>query len=110
MIKAFQVTVVSDRDLHVFPGIEHEGKLWFAPKWRTSSDKKTQYLDLLVRFDNLQHKESPRSGAAMYVMTFPVPGAVLEGGAAEGYETLVVPGLKVPRATTQARFLERAGD
>ncbi len=95
MIKAFEVTVLSDDNWHVFPAIEFQGKLWFSPKFRVSPDKQMYKLDLLVRFDNLRNEPAPRSGGTMHLVTDPIPKSVLDGQTTDGHEILVVPDLVV---------------
>lgn len=97
MIKAFNVTVISGDGWFVFPAIELEGKLWFAPKSSPSPDRSTLKLDILVRFDNLKHGPAPGSGGAMHAIFDVLPRTVLEGHATEGFEFLVTPDLVVQR-------------
>ncbi len=92
-VRAFNVTVLSGDRWLIYPAIEYEGGLWFAPKFRMSPDKRLCKLDLLVRFDNLNHGPAPGSGGTMHLISAPIPAPVLDGEPMEGFEIRFVPDL-----------------
>lgn len=83
----FQVYVNVGGRLSKVDGVAFEGKLWLVPFWRDSANKQATMPGLMVRFDTLQYSEFGRQ----YLVSEPLPQAVFDGVATEGFEILRAP-------------------
>lgn len=59
-------------------GLEHEGKLWLVPMWKDELAKGTATPERIIRFDLLVYSKTKIPGIE-YVLTTPIPKAVLDG-------------------------------
>ena len=79
--------------------VEHEGKLWIIPLWFGSPEVRYRWPARIIRIDSLPHTRTQTSPdgrrlPADFVLTYPVPRAVLEGRTSDGYEVVEQPDIK----------------
>lgn len=99
MLKAL---VGTDAGFLMLETVEYQGGRWLVPHWLADHARGVRIPIRIVRMDSLEH-QAVQFGEAAFVLSSPVPKAVLDGVAREvagvRYEVVESPDIQVPLTT-----------
>lgn len=87
-IKQFKVAVAVENTVQTIDGLEFDGKLWLVSMWGDYPKEKISKPMRMIRFDLLEHSALQNPNPHHFVLTHPIPKAVLDGQSSDGYEIL----------------------
>ncbi len=81
--------------------IEYEGKMWLVPHWLESPAQGWKTPTRIVCLDGLPHQKTPGSPFGDFVLTYPIPKALLLSGQVPKQSKFVIvvvesPDIRIP--------------
>jgi hypothetical protein len=99
-MKIFKAKVAAGDGIYNVDAIEYQGKLWLVPHWLDNLATGETTPTRIVRFDNLEYKDVRGSSLGDFVLTRPIPKALLDVETPKqsiaGFEYIELPAVKKP--------------